>query len=123
MELQETDCGTVNPDKKEMESIFIISPHIDDAALSLGSALLAGSLGKAPRIVSVFSHSNYTIELFSNGDLEVITKMRKAEEKCACQIMRARAEFLDFDEALVRGVVKVDELLKKNFDPIRDPIH
>lgn len=108
---------------EEMAPTFVISSHMDDAALSLGSALLAGSLGKEPTIVNVFSRSNYTIDNAGTGDVEVITEIRKAEEMRACQLMRANVEFLDFEEVLVRGVVKANELLKKRFNPARDPIY
>lgn len=108
---------------EEMAPTFVISSHMDDAALSLGSALLAGSLGKEPTIVNVFSRSNYTTDNAGTGDVEVITEIRKAEEMRACQLMRANVEFLDFEEVLVRGVVKANELLKKRLNPARDPIY
>jgi LmbE family N-acetylglucosaminyl deacetylase len=108
---------------EKMAPTLVISPHMDDAALSLGLALLAGSLGKKPTIVNVFTRSNYTIDNAGTGDVEVVTEIRKAEEKRACQLMRVNVEFLDFEEVLVRGVVKAEELLKKRYNPARDPIY
>lgn len=106
-----------------MESTFIISPHMDDAALSLGSAILAGSLGDRPTIVNVFSISNYTIDSLDAGDVEAVTELRKAEEKQACEIIGAEVAFLDFAEVQIRGLVTVHELNKKKYKPTRDPIY
>jgi hypothetical protein len=96
---------------------------MDDAALSLGSALLAGSLGNEPVIVNVFSRSNYTIHNRGTGNVETVTEKRKTEETSACRIMRAKARFLDFDEAFVRGAAPVTDLLKKDYEPVRDPVY
>ncbi len=96
---------------------------MDDAALSLGAALLAGSLGDRPTIVNVFSISNYTVDLLDAGDVEAVTELRKTEEKRACEIMGAGAVFLDFAEIQIRGLLTVHELTKKKYKPSRDPIY
>lgn len=106
-----------------MKSTFIISPHMDDAALSLGSAILAGRLGNRPTVVNVFSISNYTIDSPDAGDPEVVTELRKAEEKRACETMGTGAVFLDFPEVQTRGLVTVHELNRKKYRLTRDPLY
>ena len=106
------------------ESAVIISPHLDDAALSLGSAMLAGSLGSRPHIVVVFSISNYTFETPGTGDVEAVTRIRKGEEKTACRLMKASLQFLDYGEPLVRGACgKYEEVFNKDFEPASDPLY
>jgi LmbE family N-acetylglucosaminyl deacetylase len=102
----------------------IISPHLDDAALSLGAAMLAGSLGSSPHIVVVFSVSNYTFEMPGTGDVEVVTRTRKSEETTVCRLMKASLQFLDYGEPLVRGACReFEEVFNKDFKPTSDPLY
>jgi len=109
--------------RNQLHPALIIAPHLDDAAFSLGSALLAGSLGAMPRILVVFSRSNYAIETPGTGDVEVVTQVRKKEEEAAAGQMQAVVEFLDFGEPLVRGACReFHEIFNKDFDPVTDPV-
>jgi LmbE family N-acetylglucosaminyl deacetylase len=109
--------------RSDSELTLIISPHMDDATLSLGGALLAGNLGKRPLIVNVFSISNYTVDSLDAGDVEAVTKMRKGEEIRACELMKAEVKFLDFPEVQIRGLLSVRQLNFKKYRPKKDPIY
>jgi LmbE family N-acetylglucosaminyl deacetylase len=107
-----------------LQPAVIIAPHLDDAALSVGAAILAGNLGENPHIVVVFSISNYTLETPGTGDVEVVTRTRRNEEKTACRLMKASVEFLDYGEPLVRGACSdFSDLFNKDFDPTTDPLY
>jgi LmbE family N-acetylglucosaminyl deacetylase len=96
---------------------------MDDVALSVGAALLAGSLGSHPSIIDVFSVSNYTAASLDSGDTATVTKIRKDEEHRACRLMGAEVRFLDVPEIQIRGPLTVHQLNKKNYKPKRDPIY
>jgi len=96
---------------------------MDDAAFSIGAALLAGTLGRHPSIINVFSVSNYTAESLDTGDTDAVTTMRKNEERRACGLMGADVQFLDFPEIQIRGPLTVHELNKRKYKPKRDPIY
>jgi LmbE family N-acetylglucosaminyl deacetylase len=108
----------------DLQPTVIIAPHLDDAALSVGSAILAGSLGKRPHIVVVFSISNYTLETPGTGDVEAVTRTRRNEETTAGRVMKASVEFLDYGEPLVRGACSdFGDLFNRDFDPTTDPLY
>jgi len=96
---------------------------MDDAAFSLGGALLAGIFGQRPTIINVFSISNYTVESLDSGNTEAVTKMRKNEERRACELMSVDVLFLDFPEIQIRGPLTVHDLNRKSYKPKWDPLY
>lgn len=86
---------------------LILSPHYDDAPLSLGAALLAGVFGENPEVAIVFSRSKYTKDLPGTGDVEIVSATRAAEERQAAEKMGYRVSFLGFGETYARkGYIK-----------------
>lgn len=81
----------------------ILSPHIDDAFLSLGGSILHWrQAGIDVRFCDVFTVSNYVTQ--ASGlpcDVQIVTHKRKAEEEAVCNPLGIKFEFLDFlDEPL-----------------------
>lgn len=82
--------------------ITIISPHIDDAFLSLGGTILKWINNNTPvRIEYVFSISNWTnpnniLGQQYKNNLKDVTKIRKNEELEICKIANHSYTFLDF---------------------------
>lgn len=85
----------------------IVSPHIDDAAISLGGMML-NERGAPQLVIDVFSVSNSS-EMFEEGERSTtfITKMRKKEEERLEKLTGAKIEFLDFKDAPLRKYEKV----------------
>ncbi|GAA14958.1 PIG-L family deacetylase [Gordonia alkanivorans] len=73
----------------------IVSPHLDDAFLSLGGALLSGVLD-ACVIVNVFSTSDNT--RFGTGDLEEVTARRRSEDGRVFADLSPQRIYLDWPD-------------------------
>ena len=91
-----------------MNKIFdniIISPHVDDAFLSLGG-FLSGSHRKN-KIINIFSYSNYAV--FSKDlTTETVSEIRRKEELLNCDITKTNVNFLGVCEGRLRGYKKWD---------------
>jgi LmbE family N-acetylglucosaminyl deacetylase len=81
-------------------NILVVAPHCDDAAFSLGG-LLARS-GERCVITTLFCRSGYTVSGGLGGDPDVVSKLRKAEEKAFADAVGAALEMHDFPEAGLR---------------------
>ncbi len=91
------------------DETLILSPHCDDAPLSLGAALLAGRLGPHPQVAIVFSRSRYAKGAHGAASEAEITNLRNQEERTAAHTAGYGVEFWGFGEPLVRlgiGVAK-----------------
>jgi LmbE family N-acetylglucosaminyl deacetylase len=84
------------------EETLILSPHCDDAPLSLGAALLTGRLGPRPQVAIVFSRSRFAKGACGTGSEEEITTVRTQEERNAAHTAGYGVEFWGFGEPLVR---------------------
>ncbi|WP_424103342.1 PIG-L family deacetylase [Paraburkholderia sp.] len=83
-------------------STLILSPHCDDAPLSLGAALLDGVFGERPRVAVVFSRSRYTKTQPCTGEEPEVTRLRNAEERAAADRADYDVEFWGYGEPFVR---------------------
>jgi LmbE family N-acetylglucosaminyl deacetylase len=80
-----------------------LSPHSDDLALSLGGFALAEANQVDILALNIFSRSNHIVAEPMPQDPENVTRVRKAEEISYMDSIGARVEFLDFNEAPLRG--------------------
>ena len=98
--------------------IGIISPHIDDAILSLWWLVLNESLNV--EVINVFTITNYTI----NGvlDASIVTDLRKWEEKVVSELMGFKPLFLDYIDAILRVWEHEDEYIRSDYNPLSDSI-
>lgn len=113
--------------------VQIISPHIDDAFLSLGGMIVEWSKLREPIDISyVFSVSNWTSPnavsmLAYPTDKQKVTAIRKSEEMDVNNLVPCTYRFLDFPDAAVRareGTVTDEDLLpqiRKKLETIIDP--
>jgi len=111
---------------------LVLSPHFDDAALSIGGALAARAFPDPVCIYTVFGISNYTRGRFHGGSRRV-TSLRRREEKRYAAALGATCAFADFLEAglrfdshfasIFRGHGNSDPLKPARFDrAIRDVV-
>jgi LmbE family N-acetylglucosaminyl deacetylase len=99
---------------------MVVSPHLDDAALSCGGLLArAAAAGGAPIVVTVFSSGPEPGAALSEiaqrvharwGGGDVWTR-RRAEDRAACERLRVEARRLDHPDALYRPGYRQPEQL------------
>jgi LmbE family N-acetylglucosaminyl deacetylase len=95
-----------------MPHVTILSPHCDDAPLSVGASILTGTLGFQPSVIVVFSVSRYTKDSLGTGVTTEITALRRSEELRAAQIADYSLDFLGFEEPFVRrGFSSLDDIM------------
>ena len=87
---------------EEQVDTIILSPHPDDAALSVAHLLLA-SHGESVMVVDVFSQTAWWRLSDSAGDLEEIQRVRFAEEQLMARMANVKLRVLGLPEALLRG--------------------
>jgi LmbE family N-acetylglucosaminyl deacetylase len=96
----------------------ILSPHCDDAPLSLGAALLGGALGTRPDVHLVFAMSRHIKGNGCQGSVASVTATRQAEERRAALLAGYTPIFWDLPEPFVRPGF---EQFRDIFDPLREP--
>jgi LmbE family N-acetylglucosaminyl deacetylase len=79
---------------------LVVSPHPDDAVLSLG-ALIAST---GATVANVFSVETWSPRRFYAERPELTARLVIAEEEAACRVLGAAVEFLGFEDAPLRGV-------------------
>lgn len=118
--LESLDLSAENFPWEHREKILIVSPHIDDAFLSLGWYIWV-SPQKTIEIANVFTISNYTIS--GIGDTNNVTKQRKQEEVEVCRAYGIMPYFLDYVDAILRVWGDEADYIDANYDPSRDAIY
>ena len=85
--------------------VVIVSPHFDDAPLSLGQSLLDGELSRREvLVVVVFSTSNWTIWFHPTPSrARVVSWVRRTEEAVAARRFGYRVRTLGFPELTLRA--------------------
>jgi len=81
---------------------LILSPHCDDAPLSVVGAILSGSLGPRPHVEVLFSISQFTI-VRRRVDVREITALRQSEECRAAAVADYEVSFRGLEEPAVRA--------------------
>jgi LmbE family N-acetylglucosaminyl deacetylase len=116
---------------KVADSTLILSPHCDDAPLSLGAALVTRELGSRTRVSVVFSRSGFTKDYPGNGPEIQITALRNNEELEAATIAGYEVEFWGFAEPTIRrafaqpsGILDRDSLPRddESWEPVSQAI-
>ena len=80
---------------------LVLSPHFDDAALSIGGALAARAFPDPVCIYTIFGISNYTSGRFHAGWRRV-TNLRRCEDRRYAALVGATCAFAEFQEAGLR---------------------
>jgi LmbE family N-acetylglucosaminyl deacetylase len=97
----------------------IISPHIDDAFLSLGGSILNWIEKKEKiKIIHVFSKSNWTNPNSLSAkkytkDIETISNIKKREEEEVSSILKTKPVFLDYIEKIPLYNMEQKDIIKK----------
>ncbi len=102
------------------EKILIVSPHIDDAFLSLGWYIWS-SHPWVLEIVNVFTITNYTSSgIWSTSE---VTEQRKWEEATVCRAYGILPYFLDYVDAILRVGGDEGDYINPNHDPSKEEIY
>lgn len=86
--------------EENSRSLLVISPHQDDAALSLGASLLDSD--RPVTILDVFTRTANASD--PEGDIEISSATRSREEASVAEKYGWEIRLLDFPDAQVRGV-------------------
>jgi LmbE family N-acetylglucosaminyl deacetylase len=86
----------------------ILSPHLDDAALSMGSAMLRATESTPFLVIDVFSTVSWWRFDLSDGRLARIQTTRDAEEEKVMRLTHSRLRRWGFAEAPLRGYPLAD---------------
>jgi hypothetical protein len=100
--------------------ILVLSPHFDDAPLSLGQSLLDGSLARHQVTVGVvFGRTNWTQWFYPTpGRAPLVSAIRCGEEAVAAARFGFRLRVGGRREAILRtGDLSPDAILDPTFDP------
>lgn len=83
---------------------IILSPHVDDAFLSLGGSILRWRQNDiAVRVLNVFTLTDYvSCRTDSAREVDAVTALRKAEEEAVCTPLGVKFEFLAFPDMPLR---------------------
>lgn len=102
---------------------LIISPHIDDAFLSLGG-MIARDSSRPQKVLDIFSTSKFAPRSkCPKGDVDCVSKIRKEEELENCKSVRAEVEFLQFSDSELRGYPPDPEFTSLEFErPLQEEI-
>jgi hypothetical protein len=95
-------------------AVTIVSPHYDDAPLSLGQSLLDGALSRCRvRVEVAFARSNFTRWFHPTRARALpVTVWRRGEEALAQAAFRYRVGTASWEEVVLRtGVLDADQLL------------
>jgi len=92
--------------------LVVLSPHLDDAALSLGGTLLTLSRSHPIVVWNVFSRSRASRYRTLRGG-RIVEPWRRMEETVASLLLGVSVRFLGFPEAMLRG----------HRDPRRDAVN
>ncbi|HEV2139097.1 MAG TPA: PIG-L family deacetylase [Nitrososphaerales archaeon] len=105
---------------------LVVSPHIDDAFLSLGG-MLAKEASRKQKILNVFTITKFAPRgKCPKGDIVCVSKLRKEEELLNCRSVAAEVNFLEFLDAPIRlqkGLDAIDfDSEKRTSDGIKEKI-
>jgi len=92
---------------------IILSPHADDAALSIGGMLCKNALEEPVTLVTIFGRSNYLRESAFQSDWEFVTATRKSEDVAFADSLGIKLQYLEFPEASLRLGSSYDKIFSK----------
>ncbi len=95
---------------------IIVSPHLDDAALSMGAAMLSAAQHTPFLVVDVFSKVSWWRFDLNEGILPRVQTTRDVEEESVMRLTRSKLRRWGLAEAPLRGY-----LLKEIFTTLRKP--
>lgn len=98
--------------------VWIVSPHIDDAMISMWGFILNEDLDI--EVINVFTVTNYTIWWIL--DTKFVTNSRKTEEFKVSEIAWYNYLFLDFVDAIIRIWEKEEDFINSNYDAYSDKV-
>lgn len=100
--------------------VLVLSPHYDDAPLSLGQSMVDGELARHRVTVGVvFSHSNWTVWFHpTRRRWPLATAIRAGEEQLNARRFGYRVRHGGIEETVLRtGVLATESFLNADFDP------
>jgi len=95
---------------------IILSPHADDAALSIGGILCKRVLEEPVTLVTIFGRSNYRRDSSFQSDWKMVTETRRHEDLAFADSVKINLEYLEFPEASLRFGPPFDEIFSPRID-------
>lgn len=95
------DVSPVSPSVTSRGGSLILAPHPDDAAFSLGGAILGRHVPWPISIVTLFGRSNYAMGQF-NSDVERVSALRRSEDEMWARGAKLQLFSLGYPEAALR---------------------
>lgn len=92
----------IKSDPPTERTIAVLSPHADDAAISIGGLIRKVAKKYSCNILTLFGRSNYTRELGFHAGWEAVTSRREREDRAYAIAVGARLTYFDFPEASLR---------------------
>lgn len=97
------------PVASDPSGTLVLAPHPDDAAFSLGGAILGRQLPAPVTVVTLFGRSNYAGGQF-HPDADCVTALRQAEDEQWARSAGVRLVYLDRPEAALRTGSSFDDV-------------
>jgi len=94
----------------ESGATLILSPHSDDAALSLGGLIQKRVLKEPVTLFTIFGRSNYLRETAFQEDWREVTRQRKEEDRAFALAVRLQWKFLELPAAGLRLGASFDSI-------------
>ncbi|GLC81966.1 PIG-L deacetylase family protein [Lacrimispora brassicae] len=101
----------------EAPLVLVVSPHLDDAAYSIGGLLGRLALSCRIHILTLFSVDPYTILRKLKTNFTSLQRLRIAEEKAAASLINATTSQMGWNDALLRNYKNIEEPLQSD-EPI-----
>jgi LmbE family N-acetylglucosaminyl deacetylase len=101
------------------KSLLVLSPHADDAALSVGGLIQSLTPCRSVLVLTLFGRSNYSRNSDA-GNWEAVTEMRKREDLAFTQRVGASLVYFDFPEAALR-YRSFDQIFARNSQRLNCP--
>jgi LmbE family N-acetylglucosaminyl deacetylase len=98
----------------QSKGTIILSPHADDAALSIGGMLCKRILEEPITLVTIFGRSNYIRGSAFQSNWETVTATRKSEDVAFTNAININLKYLEFPEASLRLGSSFNKIFSEN---------
>jgi LmbE family N-acetylglucosaminyl deacetylase len=106
--------------ERRCSNTVILSPHSDDAALSLSLLISSGCLPTPIAIITIFSTSDWRHGGSDPSQRDLVTRLRTAEDKLFAQSMDCEIVNLGYEDAPLRQPMRPGRWFLDETEPVDD---